>query len=588
MVKRFLVDGAKSGQENRAQAERWAVAIKCLLLGVRLPEEAAEITVSLLPPSRRLLLLVNPCSGRSQAMALCREHVLPAMSEANISYNLVCTERQNHARDLVQEIELSEWDGIVIVSGDGLMHEVINGLMSRPDWESAIKMPLGIIPAGSGNALAAAINYNAGLPPAVGSDLLLNCLLLLCRGTPSPLDLVSVTTASGRRLFSFLSVALGFVADVDIESERYRALGPTRFTLGTLLRLASLRRYPARLSYLPAPSPHLRPHRSLCRSATASTPGPLHQPLGRTLSDIGPWGVPSTPPHSPSRLEGYSFEGMSFQEEEEEEGDGGRGVGAEGKGLGGLGEGGQGSRAGPEGGGVTRENPGVSAEGPEAKEEPRESRGHWRRVRDGPGVFKEGPEVREGSGESPELSPGSGEGPGEEDRVLGRCDGDNPGVEGLGRPNGSVPAKQPLALPPDHLLPPLHQPLPPGWETVQEDFVLVLAMYQSHLGADLLAAPFARLSERALHLCYVTAGISRTALLRIFLAMETGAHFSLACPHLVCVPASAFRLEPLGPRRGLITVDGEQVEFGPLQAQLHRGLGRVIAGVPWTGVESNP
>lgn len=34
-------------------------------------------------------------------------------------------ERQNHARELIREISLHEWDGIVIVSGDGLLHEVL-------------------------------------------------------------------------------------------------------------------------------------------------------------------------------------------------------------------------------------------------------------------------------------------------------------------------------------------------------------------------------------------------------------------------------------------------------------------------------
>lgn len=33
-------------------------------------------------------------------------------------------ERQNHARELVQGLSLSEWDGIVTLSGDGLLYEV--------------------------------------------------------------------------------------------------------------------------------------------------------------------------------------------------------------------------------------------------------------------------------------------------------------------------------------------------------------------------------------------------------------------------------------------------------------------------------
>ncbi len=31
-------------------------------------------------------------------------------------------------------------------SGDGLMHEVVNGLFMRDDWARALQTPLGIIP----------------------------------------------------------------------------------------------------------------------------------------------------------------------------------------------------------------------------------------------------------------------------------------------------------------------------------------------------------------------------------------------------------------------------------------------------------
>lgn len=84
------------------------------------------------------------------------------ISEAGLSFNLIQTERQNHARELVQGLSLSEWDGIVTVSGDGLLYEVLNGLLDRPDWEEAVKTPVGILPCGSGNALAGAVNQHGG------------------------------------------------------------------------------------------------------------------------------------------------------------------------------------------------------------------------------------------------------------------------------------------------------------------------------------------------------------------------------------------------------------------------------------------
>lgn len=41
-----------------------------------------------------------------------------------LTFIFVHLERQNHARELVQGLSLSEWEGIVTVSGDGLLYEV--------------------------------------------------------------------------------------------------------------------------------------------------------------------------------------------------------------------------------------------------------------------------------------------------------------------------------------------------------------------------------------------------------------------------------------------------------------------------------
>uniref|UniRef100_A0A672QIV4 sphingosine kinase n=1 Tax=Sinocyclocheilus grahami TaxID=75366 RepID=A0A672QIV4_SINGR len=345
-------------------------------------------------PVRRpcgVMVLVNPQSGRGQAIALYNGHVQRMLTEADIPHTLFITERQNHARDLVRSADLTQWDALVILSGDGLLFEVVNGLMERQDWEKAIQTPLGILPGGSGNALAASSNKN---------HLLTSCGFLLCKGLVSKLDLISIRLSSGARLFSFLSLAWGFVADVDIESEQFRQIGALRFILGTLLRLASLRIYQGKLAFLPAESER-----------------------GSDSASFSP---------ADSRL-------------------------------------------------------------------------------------------------------------------------------------------------PDHLLAPLEQPVPQDWTLVEEqEFVLVLAMFQSHLGEDLLAAPDARADDGLIHLFYVTAGISRATLLRLFRAMQTGTHLDCGCAHLVYRRARALRLEPLS-TAGIMTVDGERVEYGPVQAQVHKGAARLIS-----------
>lgn len=47
----------------------------------------------------------------------------------------------------------------MVLGGDGILYEVINGLLERPDWEMALeRIKLGVIPCGSGNGLAKAIS----------------------------------------------------------------------------------------------------------------------------------------------------------------------------------------------------------------------------------------------------------------------------------------------------------------------------------------------------------------------------------------------------------------------------------------------
>lgn len=326
----------------------------------------------------------------------------------------------------------------------------------------------------------------------LGQELLTNCTLLLCHGAVSPLDLVSVTTASGSHFFSFLSVAWGFISDVDIESEKFRHMGAARFTLGTVVRLASLNTYRGRLSYLPAPD--CTTHRPILRSITMAANGSLpfqHLPLHRTVSDMGlceehrafcfrdrepsdePTPSPSSPPLSSSlRSSSFNFETLT--------GD---------------------------------------------------------LVADGCGPLQ---------ANSVTAAP------------------------------ATSTARQ-MHGPPDDILPSLDQPVPKSWVTVEDDFVLVLGIYQTHLGADMFTVPHATFNDGLIHLCYVKAGISRAALIRLFLAMEKGTHFDQVCPHLTHLPVQAFRIEPLTDK-GIITVDGERVEYGPIQGQIHRSVANLITG----------
>lgn len=125
---------------------------------------------------------------------------------------------------------------------------------------------------------------------------------------------------------------------------------------------------------------------------------------------------------------------------------------------------------------------------------------------------------------------------------------------------------------------PLSEPVPSNWVTIEDDFVLAIGVFLTHIGPDAMAAPDCKFDDGVIHLGLIRGNISRSDMLTIFLKMEDGSHIS--SPFMEMIPVKAFRIEPLDSRQGYMTVDGEEVEFGPIQAQVLPKLGRLMAMKP--------
>jgi sphingosine kinase len=59
-----------------------------------------------------------------------------------------------------------------------------------------------------------------------------NAVFQVIRGGVVPLDMATVQLADGTSTYMSLLAGFGLVADVDIESEKFRKLGKSRFILG--------------------------------------------------------------------------------------------------------------------------------------------------------------------------------------------------------------------------------------------------------------------------------------------------------------------------------------------------------------------
>ncbi|PVV03697.1 hypothetical protein BB560_001818 [Smittium megazygosporum] len=194
--------------------------------------------------SRQLysLVLINHTSGKRKASKILKDFVEPVFKLGNVKYDIHETTGPDFAYDFMLSHDLSKYTSFCTISGDGLLHQMINGFLSRPDSLKFKQVPFAVIPAGSGNGLAWSVD--CGWPE-------LACISIV-KNYSQPMDLMAITRPNHPLMFCFLSVTYGYVADVDIESEKFRAFGSARMDIYGVLRLLSLRQYNAKIHYLPA------------------------------------------------------------------------------------------------------------------------------------------------------------------------------------------------------------------------------------------------------------------------------------------------------------------------------------------------
>jgi diacylglycerol kinase (ATP) len=130
--------------------------------------------------SGSVLLIVNPAARRARRA---REVAIAAFRELGIACDAVCTDAPGDAARLAGA-RLSHHRAIFVLGGDGTVMEVVGAL-------AYTGVPMGILPAGTGNLVARSL----GIPLAVG-----RAVRALVPGRPVAVDLGALD--SGRR-FAF-------------------------------------------------------------------------------------------------------------------------------------------------------------------------------------------------------------------------------------------------------------------------------------------------------------------------------------------------------------------------------------------------
>lgn len=302
---------------------------------------------------------------------------------------------------------------------------------------------------------------------------IMNAAYVLLKGRKHPMDLFSVSTQQHSH-FAFLSVSWGIMSDIDIESEKLRAIGPLRFTIGAINRIFNLRHYGGIFSYLPSKGvkekDFSRQEFNENESSCSSSSEEIVQQMSSEGGSLESCDVNDSPPQSLSNKD------MTDN--------------------------------------IQKNN-------------------------------------------NPSLSNNSSS------------------VNGFSSTSNKNKSKESVKLyGPASTIPPLNEPVPEDWVTVDAQFINIILSSLSHIGSDMHNSPGACIDDGVINLQYIKQGPKTGKMLKLLTSFETGKHVEL--PEVEVDNIRAFRLTPAPDHQGNIAVDGELIDYKPIQGEVFPSLANVI------------
>ncbi|XP_062566790.1 ceramide kinase-like isoform X1 [Saccostrea cucullata] len=206
---------------------------------------------------KKLAVFINPIGGSQTSMSVYSKVVTPLFKAANITCDVMVSERPKHMIDLVSGFDTASVDGLVVVGGDGTLLEILNCLLTRVQKEAGLdydqpscklkplEVPIGIIPTGTGNGAATGLYGNNDVVTAV---------LHIIRGQTNYNNAQAVY--SGRKLVSFsggVCVAYGLFSDIIYHTDRNRWLKRARYVVVpiNILLFKRQRQFTAKVTVFP-------------------------------------------------------------------------------------------------------------------------------------------------------------------------------------------------------------------------------------------------------------------------------------------------------------------------------------------------
>ena len=171
---------------------------------------------------KNILLIVNPVSGKKTSKKLLSKTILE-LEKNNFELEIIKSKYKGHIKKILNTHNIQKYYCCCIMGGDGSFHEAINGLIIRAD---NFKIPLALIPAGSGNSLCRDLNI------LKFEDAIKNIII----NKKQNIDIAEISF-NNHKIYSFNIIGWGMVANIGINAEKYRWIGTSRYKILSLFEI---------------------------------------------------------------------------------------------------------------------------------------------------------------------------------------------------------------------------------------------------------------------------------------------------------------------------------------------------------------
>jgi diacylglycerol kinase (ATP) len=186
------------------------------------------------PPVRSVALLTNPAAGHGKAIQAARRARI-RFAERGVQVRELMGTDADESRALAAKAVADGAEALVVVGGDGMIHLVLPALVGTA-------IPLGVIPAGTGNDQAREYGWPRKSPEAA-ADIVMD-------GRRRTVDVGCAVTADGRSTYFGSVLASGFDSLVSDRTNRMRwPHGRARYNVAMLAEFANLRPLPFVLTF---------------------------------------------------------------------------------------------------------------------------------------------------------------------------------------------------------------------------------------------------------------------------------------------------------------------------------------------------